>query len=475
MCILKDCFHLNATTFAFCFMLLFPLTSYSYDFKIDGLAYSVNSDCVSVTLVSDYTNPHYQSIESDLVVPEEVAYNGKNYLVTIIGIDAFKECTQLKSVVIGNSVTTIMDGAFCMCSELTTVYLGNSLVSIGQNAFNNCSNLTSVDIPNSVVSIGASAFYGCRKLSSIIIPKHVSSICEYAFYRCDSLKNVSFGESVKSIGYSAFGYCTKLKSLDIPDCVETISEKAFTDCYGLESVTIGKSVTSIGELAFDFCEKLKVLKFNAVECAQFPITHFLSNGKNGVFPDCPIERIEFGEDVKHVPSFFAAWITTAKTITFSKSVISIGQYAFGRCESLSSIIIPDSIEFIAECAFYGCVGFNTITSHIVNPDQITLGESVFEFVNTKNCILKVPKGSVESYRSTRQWCDFLNIEEIQEPILGDVNNDGTIDVTDINCIINMMLGKSHTSDFLGNADVTGEGKVDVSDVNAVINIMLGKE
>ena len=51
----------------------------------------------------------------------------------------------------------------------------------------------------------------------------------------------------------------------------------------------------------------------------------------------------------------------------------------------------------------------------------------------------------------------------------DLNDDGKVDIADVNTVINAMLGKSTTS-----ADITGDGKVDISDVNAVINVMLGK-
>ena len=55
-------------------------------------------------------------------------------------------------------------------------------------------------------------------------------------------------------------------------------------------------------------------------------------------------------------------------------------------------------------------------------------------------------------------------------VQGDVTGDGTVDVADVNIIINVMLGKEINE----HADVTGEGSVDVADVNQVINIMLGK-
>ena len=57
---------------------------------------------------------------------------------------------------------------------------------------------------------------------------------------------------------------------------------------------------------------------------------------------------------------------------------------------------------------------------------------------------------------------------------GDINGDGTVDVTDVNIVINIMLGKANNGDYPGDANVDGQGAIDVSDVNTLINIMLGK-
>ena len=60
-----------------------------------------------------------------------------------------------------------------------------------------------------------------------------------------------------------------------------------------------------------------------------------------------------------------------------------------------------------------------------------------------------------------------------DPVVrGDVTGDNTVDVSDVNEIINIMLGKASK---VPAADITGDGTVDVSDVNQVINIMLGKQ
>jgi hypothetical protein len=52
-----------------------------------------------------------------------------------------------------------------------------------------------------------------------------------------------------------------------------------------------------------------------------------------------------------------------------------------------------------------------------------------------------------------------------------VTGDGQVDISDVNAVINMMLGKLSSTPA---ADVTGDGQVDIADVNAVINLMLGK-
>lgn len=77
--------------------------------------------------------------------------------------------------------------------------------------------------------------------------------------------------------------------------------------------------------------------------------------------------------------------------------------------------------------------------------------------------------------STMAYMEFTNTQASGTTyLLGDVNGDGNVDVSDINAIINIMLGKNQASDYVGIADVTGDNSIDVSDVNLIINIMLGK-
>ena len=58
---------------------------------------------------------------------------------------------------------------------------------------------------------------------------------------------------------------------------------------------------------------------------------------------------------------------------------------------------------------------------------------------------------------------------------GDINGDGSVDVTDVNIIVNIILGKDNASNYPGNANIDGQGGIDVGDVNVIVNIILGKE
>ncbi len=225
----------------------------TFEFTVDGVRYSVNDDNTTVT-VAGY--PSGSKPTGDLTIPESVTYGGISYPVTKLGVNAFRSCTGLTSVIIGNSVTSIGQGAFYDCNGLTSVTIGNSVTSIGGGAFSDCRGLKSVTIPNSVTSIGGGAFFGCSGLTSVTIPNSVTEIGDFAFGCCSGLTSVTIPNSVTSIGFGAFKYCSGLTNVTIPNSVISIGYGAFDNCTGLTSVTIPNSVTSIGGYAFRDCSGL---------------------------------------------------------------------------------------------------------------------------------------------------------------------------------------------------------------------------
>ena len=170
---------------------------------------------------------------------------------------------SIKTIVIGNNVTSIGNYAFNDCLKLTSISFGNSVATIGNYAFGNCQILPSLNIPNSVISIGSYAFNNCFKLTNLSIGDLVATIGDYAFNNCHVLSNLSIPNSVISIGTYAFSNCHELTKLSIPNSITKIENYTFNSCLKLTRLSIGNSVASIGNSAFNGCSELKQIDMKA--------------------------------------------------------------------------------------------------------------------------------------------------------------------------------------------------------------------
>ena len=373
-------------------VLLSTLSASAYVFKVDGIAYALYDNYLSSASCCYVTSGSDKNI-SLLNIPSRVTYNGYTLPVTSIGVGAFANYTNIKSVTIPNSVTRICDQAFygCTgltsitipnsvteirgwafygCTGLTSITIPNSVTSILWGAFCRCTGLTSVTIPNSVTEIGSSAFEGCTGLTSVTIGNKVTNICGSAFEGCTGLTSVTFGNSVRLIYDKAFKDCTSLTSVTIPNSVRGINDKAFYNCTGLTSVTIGNSVTKIGSSAFECC-------------------------------------------------------TGLTSVTIPNSVTEIGNDAFLDCTGLTPVTIGSSVTKIGSGVFY-FTDLKNIYSLNPEPPQFIRVSGAFDSYN-KN--LFVPKGCVSKYKTARFWEKFKFIGEI-------VEEGGIDDVVDADSKIN---------------------------------------
>ena len=338
-------------------MLSLAANVFAVNVEIDGLKYDLVSTTKEATVLSN-------NYSGDIVIPDNVVYEGTTYSVTSIGT-AFRSCYSLTSVTIPNSVTSIGYNAFSECYKLVSVSIGNSVTSIGDYAFWYCSKLTSITIPNSVTSIGASAFSNCSKLTSITIPNSVTSIGSSAFSSCSGLTSVSIGNSVTSIGASAFMNCSGLTSVTIPNSVTSIGSYAFSYCSGLTSVTIGNSVTSIGASAFSSCSGL----------TSVTIPNSVTSIGASAFSQCSgLTSVTIGNSVTSIGSNAFSSCSGLTAVTIGNSVTSIGSNAFSSCSGLTSVTIPNSVKNIGDYAFYSCSGLTSVTI----PNSVTsIGDATF--------------------------------------------------------------------------------------------------
>ena len=60
-------------------------------------------------------------------------------------------------------------------------------------------------------------------------------------------------------------------------------------------------------------------------------------------------------------------------------------------------------------------------------------------------------------------------------VLGDVDGDGTVSVTDVAWIVNHILGVNDNNFIAANADINGDGEIDINDVMATVSIILKGE
>ena len=142
---------------------------------------------------------------------------------------------------IAEGSTKIPDSAFEDRSDIISVAIPETVTSIGDSAFEGCA-LTTVDIPDSVTAIGNNAFHSNYYTEFIEIDP------TFGYYVVEKLTSVDIGDSVKSIGDSAFAR-NSIDVIAIPDSITSIGEYAFHD-NDIFNLVIPDSVSSIGYSAF---------------------------------------------------------------------------------------------------------------------------------------------------------------------------------------------------------------------------------
>ena len=203
----------------------------------------------------------YEGTDTNIVVPDTI--DGRK--VTVLGNSTFQYCTQ--------------------ASDIESVTLPDSLTTIEKNAFYNCEKFKSVTIPQNVSSIGLAAFVEGLSESSLTeikvdpenpyfsekdgvvfskdgtklivfpsgrsgdyqIPDGTVSVGDYAFYYCVNVSSITVPGSVRSLGEGAFGNCSSLTKAVLNEGLEEIGEYAFQSSSGIRDLIIPASVKSVGK------------------------------------------------------------------------------------------------------------------------------------------------------------------------------------------------------------------------------------
>lgn len=286
---------------------------------------------------------------------------------------------------------------------------------------------TEIDVPakidgKQVTSIGKNVFSGYLFMH-ITIPAGVTNIGDYAFADCYEMTSMTLPDGVTHIGDHAFDSCIAMEKIQIPDSVTSIGERVFYNCVSLRKIKIPQGIERIGESMFWGCDSLTDV----------------------TIPDT-VSRIEY-EAFGLCPSL--------EDITIPDSVTYIGSYAFDCCDSLKKVTIPASVEEIGEHAFGYYLVYTTFFSELRYEDMV-----IYCYSGTAGEKYAIENGFLHT---------LLDAEGLP---LGDINGDGTVDLTDMTLLDDHVHGrKGMTGEELVRADLNGDGLVDLADIVILCNIL----
>ena len=336
----------------------------------------------------------YSGNATALYIPGEI----DGHEVVAIGDRAFQNRTDLRTVMIPDSVTEIEAYSFNNCTNLSNVTLSKNLESMGSSAFGNCDGLTQIEIPKSLESCDISygsygPFRDCDKLKKVKFEEGTTVIATMLFHHCTGIEEIEIPDTVTIIKDSAFEECTNLRSVQIPDTVTKIEPEAFQNCVGLTNiripdsvtridggafygcsnlvnVTLSKNLESMGNSAFGNCDKLTEIEIpkSLTSCDIF-------YGSYGPFRDCDkLKKVKFEEGTTVIATMLFHHCTGIEEIEIPDTVTIIKDSAFEECTNLKSIQIPNTVTKIEPEAFYNCTSLTTVNI----PDTVkSIDKSVF--------------------------------------------------------------------------------------------------
>ena len=369
--------------------------------------------CVNLTGPAGTERVHAEEITKDGFTIQDgtlISYTGENMVVrvpeevTTIGYGAFANNKTITTLYLGENVTNI-EHQWGM-SALTNIVLqnGEADMEVANDAFGSSKALTTLEVEKDVVTI-PSVLYNVDTLQNI----HVAAGNTYyysqdgvLFYReaANRLTLLKFPESsaitdyvipadlhVKDIGKYAFYYCKNLVSVEIPEGVETIGYEAFSHCDSLKSITMGPDVKALEDYAFCYCKNLETLTLSPVLEDVLTGGGLLSGSglKTLIVPQATsyvpeamymhgtLEKIQVAEgnplyksvdgvlysaDGQVLVSYPRGRKDTSYTVV--EGTVEIGKEAFYYRESLEEIILPESLEILADSAMEGATALKEL-------------------------------------------------------------------------------------------------------------------
>ncbi len=290
--------------------------------------------------------------------------------VTSIGASAFAGCYSLKEIVLPAGVTEIGNAAFNIYSDGVTSTAKvdftacEDLKTIGAYAFQGCTGITSMALPVTVEQVGPYAFAGTEAFdgfmeeaakaekeadryyvtgdgvllaayvvngqTKITVPEGVKTIAGGVFIGWDTAYIPGDKSELSTAGVSKYNISYEVKEVSFPETLTEIGESAFYRMLSVESLVLPSSLEVIGDSAFSFCSALS--------------------------------SVSGGASVKEIGDEAFSFCTMIPGFQFSENTTSIGEGVFMGCASLQNVVLPKGLAHPGLSLFdYECVSLKTVT------------------------------------------------------------------------------------------------------------------
>ena len=358
------------------------------------------------SLVSMGTYTFYKSGLVSITIPESVKHLGDADGETGT-TDMFRDCKQLKSVVLPSNLSVIGGQTFYGATSLSSVTYhgyqgeGNSLpqsvTALGNKAFSSTKALLQLDLPG-VKETGDSIFAESG-ITQVSLPA-LETVGSKFFDKCASLESVTLNDSLTALGAEMFTNCTSLKTIDLPSALTFLNVKTFRysgltsvvipenvvhlgsaadteagstviylfdSCTSLVSVTFPSGLRSIGAQAFSNCTSLKNVTYTGYEGEGNALPETLTTIKKQAFYKSGIEQITLPASLVFISSSNHTIGESAfaeskqlREVTMLGAAL-VGQKIFQNCTSLETVVLSGELDKIPNYTFDGCKALKNIT------------------------------------------------------------------------------------------------------------------
>ena len=424
-------------------------------------------------IIKDGVLTKYIGKDTDVVIPDKVTKIDR----------AFFDNKKVVSIKMPKTVKSVRSYAFSGCKSLTSITLSEKINHIDEGTFEGCKNLKSITFSSPILSFFScfdeKLFKDCKKLDEIIIeaPEDKMVECFKAVYNCKELRKILIISTLKNSDIASlkseivkiiksnkktvwetaikyddveliekYFYLYKAINIDeldkyIENSNEAISIRTFLLKYKenhflaerIESIEREKAEKEFGIRELTLSDWKKIYTFDKKE-NEIIIKSYKGN-------DC---EVAIPSDIKGVPitaigyeAFSAAAanknrkesLNSITSVILPDTIKSIAAKAFMGCKSLEKIEIPKGIEFIGERAFTACSKLADKNGFIIVNDVL------YDYIGTEEKVV-IPAGVTTISARAFEHCEHIKSVIIPEGIekIGNSAFSGCIKLTTISIL-----------------------------------------